>query len=97
MATRRQAKAGAEGDQHERHRAAATAPAMMEGQDTPVTGEPADPPGATTTVSIISFAPKMKAPRTFRRNNEHLDGLFLTHGTFGGSSGLLPVEQGRRS
>jgi low affinity Fe/Cu permease len=73
---------------------AATAPAMMEGQDTPVTGEPADPPGATTTVSIMSFAPKMKAPRTFRRNNEHLDGLFLTHGTFGGSSDLLPVETG---
>ena len=47
------AKAGAEGEQTRVIAHATTAPAMMEGQDTPVPGEPAGPPGATTTVSII--------------------------------------------
>lgn len=34
---------------------AATAPATMEGQDTPASDEPDASPGATTTVSIIYF------------------------------------------
>ena len=62
---------------------AVTAPAMMEGHETP-DGEPAGPPVATTTVSTISFAPQITAPRAVCRNNEHAKGKFQGGGTFGG-------------
>ena len=39
---------------------AVIAPAIMEGQETPAAGEPADPPGATTTVSIIYLLPGLR-------------------------------------